>query len=174
MKKNSIIHIFIAERQLDRNGQILRSENRHDDLNPWTSDYNYLINDANVESHYHKLTWRDRAIELDTIRAPKGELVTGARFRVVNKRLRFEIRTTEFNYETGYVMKDANKSKWRGVNEHNKEPIPIIEADIPTRSPHKTKRHRNDNKYVEFTPTDIHKDMAQSTGRLYINFTRFS
>lgn len=162
-----MIHIFIAERQLDRNGQIHRFENRHDDSDVWISDYNFVIKDSGVEEgkDYHKLTWRDRAIELDTIWAPKGEVVTGARFRVVNKRLRFEIRTTEFNYETGYVMKEKNRSFWRANNHHFKERIPINEADVPTLSPHKSKRHRDNNKYVEFTPTDIYKDMAQSTGR---------
>lgn len=162
-----MIHIFIAERQLDRNGQIHRSENIHDDLDAWKSDYNFVIRDTGVEEgrDYHKLTWRDRAIDLDTIRAPKNEVVTGARFRVVDKRLRFEIRTTEFNYETGYLMKGKSKSHWRANNNHNKEPIPINEADVPTLSPHKSKRHRDENKYVEFTPTDIYKDMAQSTGK---------
>lgn len=164
MKSDSIIHIFAAERQLGFNGHINLTESK--DQNVWISDYNFVIKDTGVKEgeQYHKLTWRDRAIELDTIRAPKGEVVTGARFRVDKKRLRFEIRTTEFNYETGYLLRETSKSVWRGNNHPYKEPIPINEADVPTLSPHKSKRHREDNKYVEFTPTDIYKDMAQTTG----------
>lgn len=57
------------------------------------------------------------------------------------------------------------RSVWRGNNFHDKEKIPIEEADIPILSPEKSKRVRSPNKYVEFGPTDIHKDIAQTTGK---------
>lgn len=162
MKKDRMIHIFVAERQLDSQGKIsvLPSEE------PWQGDYNFVIEDSGVEAgrDYHKLTWIDRAIELDTIQAPKGEVVTGARFRVVNNRIRFEIRTTPFNYETGFLSRERIKSVWRGNNDHSKEQIHIDGADVPTRSPEKSKRHKEINKFIEFTPSDVYKDIAQSTG----------
>lgn len=74
--------------------------------------------------------------------------------------------TTRFNRETGYLIRDNMATSWRGNNYHNKEKIPIEEADVPTRSPEKSKRHRTNNKYIEFTPTDIYKDIAQTTGEL--------
>lgn len=74
--------------------------------------------------------------------------------------------TTTFNRETGHVSQGDNKSVWRGNNNHDKEQILIENADVPTRSPEKSKRHRTENKYIEFTPTDKYKDIAQSTGNL--------
>lgn len=156
----------------------------------WVSDYNFVIEDSGVEDgiDYHTLTWTDRSIELDTIRGPKDELVTGARFRVINNRLRFEIRknlffvllnlqfffnycrsftgTTPYNKKTGELIRDSRRTVWRSNNYENKEKIPIENADVPIRSPEKSKRHRTINKYIEFTPTDIYKDIAQTTGEI--------
>lgn len=92
LKKNRIIHIFISERKLGPNGKI-----EVVDLNdqPWFSDYKFVKEDSGVKEgvDYHELTWKNRIIEIDTIRAPKDEVVTGVRFRVVgDHRLRFEIR----------------------------------------------------------------------------------
>lgn len=53
---------------------------------------------------------------------------------------------------------------WRANNYHDKENLPIEEVDVPTRSPEQSKRVRTENKYIEFTPTDIYKDIAQTTG----------
>lgn len=93
-KKGRIIHIFISERRIQPHGKI---EENNSNETTWMGDYNWVIEDANIESgiDYHRLTWNSRGIELDTIRAKPDEVVTGARFRVVNDRLRFEIR--EYN-----------------------------------------------------------------------------
>lgn len=61
----------------------------------WLSDYKFVKEDSGVKEgvDYHELTWKNHAIEIDTIRAPKDEVVTGARFRLTSEhRLRFEIR----------------------------------------------------------------------------------
>lgn len=74
MKKGRIIHIFISERELDRYGKIKMNGNEFHE-NTWISDYNFLIEDTGVENgkEYHTLTYKDRIIELDTIRAPRDE-----------------------------------------------------------------------------------------------------
>lgn len=91
MKKGRIIHIFISERKLESFAKIEVNDSND---TTWISDYNFVIEDSGVEEgkDFHRLTWNNRIIELDTIRAPKDEVVTGARFRAVNNRLRFEIR----------------------------------------------------------------------------------
>lgn len=96
--------------------------------------------------------------------------MTGARFRYVNNRLRFEIRTTQFNYQTGYLSRDPTRTVWRGDNHYTgneqKDKIDIDNTDVPTLSPEKSKRYRGTNNYIEFTPTDITFDMAQTTGKI--------
>lgn len=90
-KKGRIIHIFISERKI---GKYFKIEETHSNETTWIGDYNWVIEDSNIDvgSDYHRLTWNSRAIELDTLRAKPDEVVTGARFRLVNNRLRFEIR----------------------------------------------------------------------------------
>lgn len=91
-KENRIIHIFISERKLGANGRIEIDDLKND---LWLSDHRFVKEDSGVKEgvDYHELTWKNRVIEIDTIRAPKNEVVTGVRFRVVgDRRLRFEIR----------------------------------------------------------------------------------
>lgn len=90
-KKGRIIHIFISERRIEPNGKI---EDSNSNETTWIGDYNWIIEDANIEDgiDYHRLTWNSRGIDLDTIRGKPDEVVTGARFRVQNNRIRFEIR----------------------------------------------------------------------------------
>lgn len=132
----------------------------------WSSNYNFLINDADVKEDvdYHTLSWDHRSLDLDTIIGPKNQVVTGVRFRIVDHHIRFEIRTTPFDFTTGELDKSQSSSTWRGNNYHNKRNILITEADVPTRSSRQSHRDRRDDKYIDFTPTDIKKDIAQSTG----------
>ncbi|XP_055324712.1 uncharacterized protein LOC129579091 isoform X2 [Sitodiplosis mosellana] len=161
-KKNRIIHIFISERRILPHGKI---EEINSNEITWTGDYDWVIEDANVEADidYHRLSWNSRAIELDTIRAKPDEVVTGARFRLVNNRIRFEVRVTAYNKETGYLSRDNMKTAWRSNNNHDKEQIPNEDLDVPTLSPEKSKRYRSQDKYIEFTPTGVHQDIAQTT-----------
>lgn len=88
--------MFITQRKLGRNGELERDGDKDE---RWFSDYNFVKEDAGVREgvDYHELTWKNRIIEIDTIRAPPNELVTGVRFRVVSDhRLRFEIRKYAF------------------------------------------------------------------------------
>lgn len=135
----------------------------------WKSDYNFLIEDNGVESgiDYHTLTWQIPAIDLDILRAPKNNVITGVRFRVQKGRLLFEIRTTPYNHQTGKLLRELNgeKTTWRCNNNPEKTKINIGQADVPTRATRKSERDRRTNRFIEFTPTSIYKDAAQSTGK---------
>lgn len=61
------------------------------------------------------------------------------------------------------------KTAWRGNNFHDKEKIPNENLDVPTRSSEKSKRVRSPNKYIEFTPTGVMQDIAQTTGNSNLN-----
>lgn len=68
----------------------------------------FNINDPGVKNgiNYHTLTYEHRAINLDTVTAPTGKIVTGIRFHVTDKSvLTIQIRATDFNYETGRRQK---------------------------------------------------------------------
>ncbi|XP_031621010.1 uncharacterized protein LOC116339329 [Contarinia nasturtii] len=160
-KRDRVIHLFISQRTIGRNGKI--DESSSSDDADYLGDYNFVIGEGQPDIDYHRLTWNSRGIELDTIRAQKDEVVTGVRFRIQNNRIRFEIRTTPYNRENGLLSRESKRTVWRGNNYHDKEKIPNDDLDVPTRSPKKSKRDRSQNKYIEFTPTDIYKDIAQTT-----------
>lgn len=115
---------------------------------------------------YHELTYENRSIDLDTISAPPDHLVTGVRFKLSSLgHLKLEIRVTSFDYKTGELNRRERNSRW--IEDRSREPkqkIWITDADIPTRSPKISIRERRPNRYVEFVPTDIYKDVAQTTG----------
>lgn len=159
LKRFGIIHLFITERSFQPGGRV--DENAE---SVWKSDHQFWIEDTGVENDYFTLTYEHRAIELDIIRLPDGEVVTGVRFRVVNNRLRFEIRSTPYNYETGYLSQDISVSRWNANNDHHKPQIYIENADVPTRSGRKSVRDRRSGVFIEFTPTGIYMDAAQTTG----------
>lgn len=159
LKRYGIIHWFITERAFQPRGRVDEQAE-----SVWKGDYQFTIDDTGVENDYHTLTWQHRTIELDTIRVPDGEVVTGVRFRVVDDRLRFEIRSTPFNYDTGFLAQDLSVSRWNGNNDHYKTQIKLERVDVPTRANRKSVRDRRSGVFVEFTPTDIYMDAAQTTG----------
>lgn len=69
----------------------------------------FNLNDPGIKNgiNYHTLTYEHRAVNLDTVTAPPGKIVTGIRFHVTDKSvLTIQIRATDFNYEKGI--------KWKG------------------------------------------------------------
>lgn len=51
---------------------------------------------------YHTLSYHKRKINLDTVLAPAGKVVTGVRFHALNDgTLTIQIRATDFDYGTG-------------------------------------------------------------------------
>lgn len=159
LKFNRIIHLFITERTLRRNGQV-----DNDGPVSWTGDYKFDIQDYGVETDYFALTWMNRKIELDTIYVPNDHFVTGVRFRAVRGNLRFEVRSTPYEHETGLLSQERYRTTWRGNNNWDKRKIPVEDLDVPTRAPTSSIRWKGSDFYVEFTPTDIYKDVAQTTG----------
>lgn len=166
VKRNRIIHLFISERILLPFGGIDNTTEREPN---WKSDYNFFLEDYDVVHgrDYHNLTYESRAIDLDTIHIPPNQVVTGARLRVYNNRLRLEIRGTDFNYQGGDLSADPSHSRWYSGEEY-KTKLPLENVDVSTRSPQQSIRYNTKNRYVEFVPTDIYKDIAQTTGKLWL------
>lgn len=72
--------------------------------NRYVSHPEWTIDSAGIKNgiDYHTLSFDNRAINLDTVLAPAGKLVTGVRFHVLDdKTLTLQIRVTDFDYEQG-------------------------------------------------------------------------
>lgn len=162
-KKNRVIQFVISERNLYPNAQVDATPRRPD---YWKSDtFEFLNGSASKEGiDYHTLTWEHRSINLDTIKLPADQVVTGVRFRLLEGKLILEVRATTFNYHSGRLEK-LEESEWlNNLNEeYKKTKIVIEEPDSPTRTTNIQERIDSENKFVEFQPSDIKKDLAQVT-----------
>lgn len=71
----------------------------------WKPINSYRLLDAGLKNgvDYHTMEWNKRAIDLDTLQAQPGHVVTAVKFRNIGPRVNLEIRVNEFNFETGKV-----------------------------------------------------------------------
>lgn len=129
----------------------------------WKTAAPFHIGDPDIEEgvDYHQLSWKKRSVDLDTL-IDLERVVTGVRFRVVDSHLRLEVRVTDFDYQTGQ-LKDLRHSKWIGNNFRPKRQLVPVRPDLPTRTTKKSMPFLGDNVYINFQPSDIEKDAAQST-----------
>lgn len=159
-KINRIIQFTISERELFAFGKVNDTLRR---TQIWTDSNIEFLKDGTNNVDYFTLTREYRSINLDTIVLPLDKIVTGVRFQVQNNRLILAIRATDFDYENG-ILKNPDQSTWfdNGMDEQRTK-INIDEPDSPTRTTNIQNVFDSTNKYVEFTPTDIKKDLAQLT-----------
>lgn len=163
-KPNHLIELVISERKLQSYGQLKATNNYfHYNFPSWKrAERRFSVNDSNVVDgiDYHALTYDKRAINFDTIVVPKGQVLTGVRFSLLNGHIRLEIRGTDFNFETG-TLYNLENSTWYG-NENsgrhkivinNSKPIGLMGQPIINIIP---------DSYVEFTPSDKDADAAQT------------
>lgn len=103
-----MIQLIIAESTLLPYGKlntIIAQENG--DLNAnnrYVGHPEFSITDADVKNgvDYHTLTYEKRSINLDTVVAPAGKIVTGVRFHALDDgTLTIQIRCTDFDYVAG-------------------------------------------------------------------------
>ncbi|KAK0086908.1 hypothetical protein PV325_002210 [Microctonus aethiopoides] len=165
VKENQIIHIQIQEGKLLERGMI---DNKKIS---WKPVDNYARTDVGVVNgrDYHTLTWEHRAIDLDDLFADDEHLLTGVRFRMVGAHLNFEIRVTPFNFTTGLLIKPSEKSKWMSNDQTEfsangkRNELKLNKPDIPTRASASAKPDSKSNQFLNFGPTDLEKDAAQTT-----------
>lgn len=168
-KINRIIQFKITERQLLPNGKINAAQNETL-WHKWRTAKEFSIDDHDVEAgiDYYALSWpNNRTIDLDTV-FDADRVVTGVRFRVVNAHLRLEVRVTNFDFKTG-ELNDVQHSEWISNNSRQKTPVELKYPDRPTRTPQKSLPVRGKNLSIQFQPSDMLKDAAQSTGTLFLS-----
>lgn len=110
-KRNRMIQFLIAESTLLPYGKLnttisyeIDEGNKANANNRYISHPEFTIDGAGISSgvDYFTLTYEHRTINLDTVNAPAGKVVTGVRFHATDdKKLTLQIRATDFDYETG-------------------------------------------------------------------------
>lgn len=112
---------------------------------------------------YHTLTWQNRSVNLEMLKAPPGKVITGVRFAVDTGSLKIEIRATAFDFNTGLLDDGIAGSEWISNTINDKTPIVLERPDLPTRTSSKSIPYVETNKFIEFQPTDKYLDAAQTT-----------
>lgn len=161
-KLNRVIQFVISERELFGYGRVDTTYMRKQ---IWKNDsFDFLTDPLSQNgTDYHTLTREHRSINLDTVNIPASMVLTGVRLQLHDNRLMLEVRGTEFDFHTGH-LKNLDKSIWfNNANRNERTKVMIEEPDAPTRTTNIQERYDFVDKYVEFGPSDIRKDLAQVT-----------
>lgn len=163
-KQKGVIHLAILQRKLLPYGQTEVSS-PIPQLELWKPNNDFFaIDDFGVQKDidYHTLSYENRSINLDTVTTPAGHLVTGVRFRVINRHITLEIRATSFDYQSG-TLKNIQDSKWISNPNGGQIKIPLQRVANPVKSVEKSVPNPTLNAYVDFGPTEYWADLSQLT-----------
>ncbi|XP_041675251.1 uncharacterized protein LOC108111250 [Drosophila eugracilis] len=160
VKENSIFHLQIQEGRLLPLGVIEESTVQ------WKPLESYTIFDNNIKKNvdFHMLTYDQRAIDLDVVKADKDLVVTGLRFHVDGTHLQLEAQFSKVDFQSGYLINPKETSYWMNAgNKQHRERIPLMDPQIPSKSSLESIPFSGDNQFIEFTNTGFEQDAAQST-----------
>ncbi|XP_050675769.1 uncharacterized protein LOC126972772 isoform X2 [Leptidea sinapis] len=160
VKYGRVFHLQISEGTLGERGAVTPGG--------WVPVHKFDVNDAGVREgqDYHTLSYERRALDLDELDSPRGQILTGVRFSVIGAHLHFEIRSTPFNYTTGRLAPERNQWISNDNTDGSDAPrsrLELYKPDVPTRGPQPLQVDSKHDQYVEFTNSDFEKDAAQST-----------
>lgn len=164
VKKNRIIQLQIAQRQLLPGGAVNTTNDDHYPDVQWKTAELFNIDDDNIDEYqdYVSISWANRSIALTSAVIDNTEhIVTGVRFRKFHNHIRLEIRATRFDYAKGQLI-EPGKSYWIGNTARLRE-LRIPRPDVPTKSRQRSIPIVDNNNFIQFQPTDIDKDAAQTT-----------
>lgn len=123
----------------------------------------FKVTDKDVREgiDYHTLTYENRSINFDAVTVPEGQVVTGVRFQLFNGHLRLGVRGTEFDFESGTLF-DLDNSTWY-VNENSGRHKIVVTDAKPIGLLGRPIVNNIADTYIEFGPSDIDADAAQTT-----------
>lgn len=162
-KQRRVIHLKIQQGQALSQGLINSSTLHWVDVEPIS-----IISTAYAEgTHFKKLSYEDRNIDLDRLVAPEEHVVTGVRFRMLGSHVNLEVQITPMNFTSGVM--DPSKSYW--ISNDNtpamaKNPrieLKLNSPDDPAKFPILSSVDSKPDTFLQFGPTDRGKDVAQLT-----------
>lgn len=160
-KRNGVVQFVIAQRQLLAFGNVDRAHIEY----AWSLAEQFAPNSNQSQDgvDYITLTYENRSLNLDTITAPLGNVVTGVRFNTNRKgHLLLEVRFTEFDAFTGKLINLEN-SIWIQNPDGGKHRINTDNLDIPTKAHEPSVAIFKENSYIRFGPTHKKVDLSQTT-----------
>ncbi|XP_064536031.1 uncharacterized protein LOC135426708 [Drosophila montana] len=161
IKDQRIFHLQLQQGELWPGGLINQSSL------DWIPLESFDVNHVDIRNgfDYHELTFESRSLDLDEITAKNDSLVvTGARFRVIDKHLNLEVRFSLFNFTTGRLLNPEVNSFWLGNNaDKPRQKLLLKNPDKPTKTTVKSVPLSKNNQFMEFISSSMDMDAAQTT-----------
>jgi len=112
------------------------------------------------------MSYEQRAVDLDSLKAPPGQVLTGVKLRRLGGHLNLEIQATPVKFREGKLLSD--RSTWVGndntpATEKPRTFLPIIMPDVPTKLQGMNRVDSTHDQYLQFDATSAHKDVSQTT-----------
>jgi len=122
--------------------------------------------DLKDNSDVFTMSYEDRAVDLDLLAAPPGQVLTGIKLRRLGGHLNLEIQVTPVKFREGLVV--ADRSTWVAndntpATTRPRTFLPIIMPDVPTKLQGRNKVGSSTDQYIQFDATSAHKDVSQTT-----------
>ncbi|XP_066975576.1 uncharacterized protein [Macrobrachium rosenbergii] len=163
MKKQRVIHIQVQQGEALPQGQVNISSIHWVPVEPIN-----IISTAYQEgTHFKKLSYEDRNIDLDQLSAPEAHVVTGVRFRMLGSHINLEMQVTPVNYTDGKL--EPYKSYWvsndntPAMANNPRKQFSVDDLDDPTKFPLQNKQDAEPDSWLRFVPTSRGEDVAQLT-----------
>eukprot|EP00090_Calanus_glacialis_P044576 TRINITY_DN7968_c0_g1_i1.p1 TRINITY_DN7968_c0_g1~~TRINITY_DN7968_c0_g1_i1.p1 ORF type:complete len:702 (-),score=219.95 TRINITY_DN7968_c0_g1_i1:63-2168(-) len=112
------------------------------------------------------MSYEQRAMDMDTLTAPEGHVLTGVKLRNIGGHLNLEIQVTPMEFTAGNVVSD--RSTWIAndntpATDKPRTLVPIIMPDIPTKFAGPNTVDTTTDQFIQFDASSAHKDVSQTT-----------
>jgi len=112
------------------------------------------------------MSYEQRSMDMDTLEAPDGHVLTGIKLRNLGGHLNLEIQVTPIEFTTGNLY--ADRSTWI-ANDNTpatakpRKLVPIIMPDVPTKYHGYSNVQTDNDQYIQFDSTSAYKDVSQTS-----------
>ena len=137
----------------------------------WVEPAETFSNDTKVLSDKNNtkifmMSYEKRAMDMDTLHAPVGHVLTGIKLRDIGGHLNLEIQVTPVEFATAKLL--SERSTWVAndntpATDKPRSLVPIIMPDIPTKFEGYNKVDTDTDEYVMFDSSSAYKDVSQTT-----------
>lgn len=128
----------------------------------YTDLANLTANTASVFT----MSYEHRAVDLDSLAAPGGHVLTGIKLRSLGGHLNLEIQVTPVKFQTGDLSTDRSLWIANDNTPATSQPrtfLPIIMPDIPTKLRGRNEILSSTDQFIQFDSTSAYKDVGQTT-----------
>jgi len=160
IKKNKIFHIQIEQAKPVLEGGI------DEDSKSWKEPAEISTSNLVTNPKVYTMSYEQRAIDLDTLSAPEGYVLTGLKLRNIGGHLNLEIKVNPINFGSGEVVNE--QFLWIGndntpASNKPRQRVALIIPDVPTRLASRNKVDGDDDMYLYFDTSSAMKDVGQTT-----------